>query len=78
MEVISKIMVLRHQRFTSSPTYCRKDYSVFEKGVNAMIAEKLIAERGRDYMTARRVSKEYEVFTRGINKSVPSVPPTGK
>ena len=58
-------------------TYCRKDYSAFEKGVNAMIAEKLIAERGRDYMTARRVSKEYEVFTRGINKSVPSVPPTG-
>ena len=27
----------------------------------------------RDYMTARRVSKEYEVFTRGINKSMPSV-----
>ena len=35
----------------------RKDYNAFEKGVNAMIAEKLIAERGRDYMTARRVSK---------------------
>ena len=61
-----------------TPTHFRKDYSVFEKGVNAMIADKLIGERGRDYMTARRVSKEYEVFTRGINKSVPSVPPTGK
>ena len=70
MEPLSTLTATHHTDY-------RKDYSAFEKGVNAMIAEKLIGERGRDYMTARRVSKEYEVFTRGINKSVPSVPPTG-
>lgn len=54
-----------------------KDYTVFEQNVNPMIAEKLAGERSRDYMTARRVTKEYEAITRGLNKMAPSVPPTG-
>lgn len=32
-------------------------------------------DRGRDYMNARRVAKEYEVATRGLNKNMPSIPP---
>lgn len=32
-------------------------------------------DRGRDYMNARRVAKEYEAVTRGLNRNAPSVPP---
>ena len=42
-----------------------------------MIAEKFIAEKSRDYMTARRVAKEYEAITRGIDRSFLSLPPCG-
>ena len=42
-----------------------------------MIAERLTTERSRDYMNARRVAKEYEAITRGLNKVAPSVPPSG-
>ena len=45
------------------------------QSINALIAKKMIEERGRDYNTARRVSKEYEAFTRGLDKNAPSVPP---
>jgi len=54
-----------------------KDYCSFEQSINPMIAEKLTQERSRDYMNARRVAKEYEAVTRGLNKMSPSVPPTG-
>lgn len=36
----------------------------------------MLEDRGRDYMNARRVSKEYEIVTRGLNRNLPSVPPT--
>ncbi len=49
----------------------------FEQGVNPIIAEKLTSERSRDYMTARRVAKEYEASTRGLNKLAPCIPPSG-
>ena len=45
--------------------------------MNPIIAERLTAERSRDYMNGRRVAKEYEAITRGLNKVAPSVPPTG-
>ena len=32
-------------------------------------------DRGRDYMNARRVAKEYEVVTKGLNRNAASVPP---
>ncbi|KAF7987512.1 hypothetical protein HCN44_003274 [Aphidius gifuensis] len=54
-----------------------KDYMEFERNVNPMIADKMASERSRDYMNARRVSKELEAVTRGLNRGAPSVPPTG-
>ena len=33
-------------------------------------------DKGRDYNNARRVSKEYEVVTKGLNRNTPSVPPS--
>lgn len=54
-----------------------KDYMLFEQNINPIIAEKMAMERSRDYMNARRVSKEFELATRGINRNAPSIPPTG-
>jgi len=54
-----------------------KDYIGFENGINPIIAEKMSMERSRDYMNARRVAKEHEAITRGLNRNFPSVPPTG-
>lgn len=54
-----------------------KDYMAFEHSVNPMIADKMASERSRDYMNARRVAKELEAVTRGLNRGAPSVPPTG-
>lgn len=54
-----------------------KDYVEYEKGINVMIADKMIAEYSRDYMNARRVAKEMEAITRGLNRSAPSIPPQG-
>lgn len=54
-----------------------KDYMTYEQGINPIIAEKMAIERSRDYMNARRVAKEFEAITRGLNKNIPSVPPTG-
>ncbi|PSN52680.1 Cleavage stimulation factor subunit 3 [Blattella germanica] len=54
-----------------------KDYMNFEQNINPIIAEKMAMERSRDYMSARRVAKEFEAVTRGLNRNSPSVPPTG-
>lgn len=54
-----------------------KDYMTFEQNINPIIAEKMAIERSRDYMNARRVAKELEAVTRGLNRNAPSVPPTG-
>ncbi|CAB0001846.1 unnamed protein product [Nesidiocoris tenuis] len=54
-----------------------KDYMTYEQGINPIIAEKMAMERSRDYMNARRVAKEFEAITRGLSRSIPSVPPTG-
>jgi len=32
-------------------------------------------ERSRDYSIARRIAKEYETITKGLNKNSPSIPP---
>ena len=52
-----------------------RDGAVCLQSINALIAKKMTEDRGRDYMTARRVAKEYEAVTRGLDKSAPSVPP---
>jgi len=52
-----------------------KDYTTYENSINNLIAKKMIDDRSREYMSARRVAKEYEVVTRGLDKNAPSVPP---
>ncbi|XP_055940749.1 cleavage stimulation factor subunit 3-like isoform X2 [Argiope bruennichi] len=54
-----------------------KDYVAYEQSINPIIADKMIQDRSRDYMNARRVAKEYEAVTRGLNRNAPSTPPQG-
>ena len=42
-----------------------------------LIEMQMNIERGRDFMNARRVGKELEVETRGLNRHMPSIPPSG-
>lgn len=53
-----------------------KDYIAFEQSINPIIAERMAMERSRDYMNARRVAKELETVTRGLNRNMPATPPT--
>lgn len=52
-----------------------KEYCHFETSINPLISKKMQEDRSRDYTNARRVAKEYEVVTKGLNKNAPSVPP---
>ena len=40
-----------------------------------MFVDKAIADRSKDYMNARRVAKEFEAISRGLNRNAPAVPP---
>lgn len=40
-----------------------------------MFVDKAIADRSKDYMNARRVAKEFEAITRGLNRNLPALPP---
>lgn len=51
-----------------------RNFFLFQS-INPLIAKKMTEDRGRDYMNARRVAKEYEAVTRGLNRNNPSVPP---
>ncbi|KRZ69536.1 Cleavage stimulation factor subunit 3 [Trichinella papuae] len=51
------------------------EYCAWEKTVNPVLAEKLIADKHRDYQSARRVMKEMETVMRGLNRNKVSVPP---
>ncbi|EDW82265.1 uncharacterized protein Dwil_GK25707 [Drosophila willistoni] len=53
-----------------------KDYIAFEHNINPIISEKMSLERSKDYMNARRVAKELEHHTKGLNRNLPAVPPT--
>uniref|UniRef100_F1KXJ8 Cleavage stimulation factor subunit 3 n=1 Tax=Ascaris suum TaxID=6253 RepID=F1KXJ8_ASCSU len=53
------------------------EYCSYEKSVNSTLAEKLIAERNKDYQVAKRISKSLEQITRGLNRQAVSVPPRG-
>lgn len=55
-----------------------KEYVAYEQSINQVIAEKMISDRSRDYMAARRVAKEYEAHTKGLNRNAPALPPTGR
>ncbi|XP_071941961.1 cleavage stimulation factor subunit 3-like isoform X2 [Antedon mediterranea] len=54
-----------------------KDYVQYENSINPIIAKKLLEDRNRDYQNARRVAKEFEANTKGLNRNNPSVPPMG-
>lgn len=54
-----------------------KEYVAFETSINPILAEKMTSEKSKDYMNARRVTKEYEACTRGLNKAAHCIPPTG-
>ena len=45
------------------------------QNINPLIAKKMQEDRGREYLNARRVTKEYEVVTKGLNRNAPSIPP---
>ena len=45
------------------------------QSINPLIAKKMTEDRAREYINARRVAKEYEVVTRGLDRNAPSVPP---
>lgn len=53
-----------------------KEYILFEQNINPIISEKMSLERSRDYMNARRVAKELEIVTKGLNRNLPAIPPT--
>ncbi|UJR32024.1 hypothetical protein I4U23_019492 [Adineta vaga] len=53
-----------------------KDYCTYEMSINPTLAKKIIEERSRDFMNAKRVSKEFETLVRTIDRNVPCVPPT--
>ena len=52
-----------------------KDYCQFETSVNQVLAKKMQEDKVKEYQNARRVAKEYEVITKGINKNALSVRP---
>ncbi|XP_028414196.1 cleavage stimulation factor subunit 3-like isoform X2 [Dendronephthya gigantea] len=78
-----KIMTLRkvYQRAVFTPINnleaLWREYTAFEQNVNKVLAKKLVDEKTRDYMNARRTAKEYEAITRNIVRGNPSVPPQG-
>lgn len=52
-----------------------KEYIQFEHNINPVISEKMSLERSKDYMNARRVAKELENVTKGLNRNLPALPP---
>jgi len=78
-----KLMAVRkvYQRAVNTPMANGEalwnDYINFERSINELFADKMTIERGRDSMNARRMGKELEQQTRGLNRNLPSVPPSG-
>uniref|UniRef100_A0A7E4VB61 Suf domain-containing protein n=1 Tax=Panagrellus redivivus TaxID=6233 RepID=A0A7E4VB61_PANRE len=52
-------------------------YCDFEKSVNINLAEKLVADRVKDYQHVKKVLKQMELLMQGINRQAISVPPRG-
>lgn len=53
-----------------------KEYISYEQSISPIIAEKMVQDRSRDHMNARRVAKEWEVTIRGLNRAWPAIPPS--
>nr|XP_002126480.1 cleavage stimulation factor subunit 3 [Ciona intestinalis] len=54
-----------------------REYSQYEQGINPIIAKKMLDDRTREYVNARRVSKELEATTRSLQRHNPATPPCG-
>ncbi|XP_065896661.1 cleavage stimulation factor subunit 3-like [Dysidea avara] len=54
-----------------------KEYNIFEQEVDEVLAKKLADEYLRQYATMKRCSKEYDSFSRQLNKLSPAIPPMG-
>ncbi|CAF0768409.1 unnamed protein product [Brachionus calyciflorus] len=54
-----------------------KDYCAFENQINPLIAKRMIDDRSREFMTVRKISKEYENVTKYLDRNSPCFPPQG-
>lgn len=54
-----------------------KDYNTYEQNINALIAKKMIDDKNKEYINARRATKELETLQRSLLKNQPATPPTG-
>lgn len=54
-----------------------KDYCIFENLINPLIAKRMIDDRSKEFMTVRKIAKEYENVTRNLERNMPSLPPQG-
>ena len=54
-----------------------KDYNAYEQSINALIAKKMIDDKNKEYINARRATKELETLQRSLLKNAPATPPTG-
>ncbi|XP_039254764.1 cleavage stimulation factor subunit 3-like isoform X1 [Styela clava] len=52
-----------------------REYNAYEQSINPIIAKKMVDDRTREYINARRVSKELEAMTRGLQRNNPATPP---
>lgn len=54
-----------------------KDYCSFENQISPLIAKRMIDDRSKEFMSVRRISKEYENITRNLDRNSPCFPPQG-
>ena len=54
-----------------------KDYNSYEQSTNVLIAKKMIDDKNKEFINARRATKELEVLQRTLLKNNPAVPMTG-
>lgn len=79
----SKIVVIRkvYQRAIITPMLqleaIWRDYSNWEQSINATIATKMLDTRQKEYLIAKKVARELDQMTRGLNRNAPALPPSG-
>ena len=54
-----------------------RDYTQWEQNIDTHIAKKLIDDRQRDFQVAKKVARELDQLTRGLNRNAPALPPSG-
>ena len=54
-----------------------KDYNTYEQSISLLVAKKMIDDKNKEFINARRATKELEIFQRTLLKNNPAVPPLG-